>query len=83
MKQRLTILYFQSCSSLDDEIPESLAMDGTFHEFHPPDMSTWRVTIPRIGARPDPDNNKKQYFVFIIDVRRVDMANNGNGAGTI
>lgn len=61
-----------SCSSLDDEIPESLAVDGTFHEFSPPDLSTWRVSIPRIGARPDPENPKKQYFVFIIDIRRVD-----------
>ncbi|GFO18602.1 sorting nexin-14 [Plakobranchus ocellatus] len=37
------------------------------------DLSSWRVTIPRIGARPDPDNPRKQYFVFIIDVRRVDV----------
>ncbi|CAG2204229.1 SNX14 [Mytilus edulis] len=61
-----------SCSSLDDEIPECMAVDGTFQEFHPPDLSTWRVSIPRIGARPDPDNPRKQYFVFIIDIRRVD-----------
>ncbi|CAG2223390.1 SNX14 [Mytilus edulis] len=61
-----------SCSSLDDEIPDCMAVDGTFQEFHPPDLSTWRVSIPRIGARPDPDNPRKQYFVFIIDIRRVD-----------
>ncbi|OWF54898.1 sorting nexin-14-like isoform X2 [Mizuhopecten yessoensis] len=65
-----------SCSSLDDEIPECMAMEGSFQEFTLPDLSTWRVTIPRIGARPDPENNKKQYFVFIIDVRRVDLAHN-------
>ncbi|XP_012936262.1 sorting nexin-14 isoform X1 [Aplysia californica] len=37
------------------------------------DLSSWRVTIPRIGARPDLENPRKQYFVFIVDVRRVDV----------
>ena len=37
------------------------------------DLSSWRVTIPRTGARPDPENFRKQYYVFIIDVRRVDV----------
>ena len=68
---------FQSCSSLDDEIPESMAIDGTFQEFHPPDLSTWRVSIPRTGAISDLDNLKKQYFVFTIDIRRVDDVSKG------
>lgn len=37
------------------------------------DLSSWRVTVPRTGARPDLDNIRKQYYVFIIDVRRVDV----------
>ncbi|KAK7112643.1 sorting nexin-14-like isoform X2 [Littorina saxatilis] len=37
------------------------------------DLSSWRVTIPRTGARPDPDNIRKYYYVFIVDVRRVDV----------
>ncbi|KAH9495459.1 Sorting nexin-14 [Bulinus truncatus] len=41
------------------------------HSLH--DLSSWRVTIPRIGARPDPENPKKQFFVFIIDIRRLDI----------
>ncbi|ESO84230.1 hypothetical protein LOTGIDRAFT_184319 [Lottia gigantea] len=45
------------------------------------DLSTWRVTIPMIGARPDPENMKKQYFVFIIDVARVDIPD-GEGERT-
>ena len=64
---------FQSTSSLEDNISEDSV--EIYHHFEPPDLSTWRVTIPRIGARPDPENPKKQFFVFIIDVRRVDMSN--------
>ncbi|XP_069131952.1 sorting nexin-14-like isoform X2 [Argopecten irradians] len=70
-----------SCSSLDDEVPDSIAMEGSFQEFTLPDLSTWRVTIPRIGARPDPENPRKQYFVFIIDIRRVDLAHNNRSRG--
>ena len=29
------------------------------------DLSSWRVTIPRTGARPDPENFRKQYCVII------------------
>ncbi|KAJ8299813.1 hypothetical protein KUTeg_023873 [Tegillarca granosa] len=57
-----------SVSSIDDQILES-ECEG-FQEFQSHNLSTWRVTIPRTGARPDPENSKKQYFVFIIDVRR-------------
>ena len=37
------------------------------------DLSAWRVTVPMIGARPDPENIKRQFFVFIIEVGRADM----------
>ncbi|GFR71743.1 sorting nexin-14 [Elysia marginata] len=56
--------------SMDEDMDDETgcADDCSMH-----DLSSWRVTIPRIGARPDPDNPRKQYFVFIIDVRRVDV----------
>lgn len=72
-----------SCNSLDDEISESVISDGELPDFTQitiPDLSTWRVSIPRIGARPDPDNFKKQFFVFIIDIRRVDISEDNLGA---
>ncbi|XP_055997437.1 sorting nexin-14-like isoform X2 [Ostrea edulis] len=74
-----------SCNSLDDEISDSVIGDGElpdFTEINIPDLSTWRVSIPRIGARPDPDNMRKQFFVFIIDVRRVDMSNENPGTNS-
>lgn len=80
----ITHIYFvQSCNSLDDEISESVISDGELPDFTQitiPDLSTWRVSIPRIGARPDPDNFKKQFFVFIIDIRRVDISEDNLGA---
>ena len=71
-------IQFQSTSSQEDNVSEDSV--ELFHHLEPPDLSTWRVTIPRIGARPDPENPKKQFFVFIIDVRRVDVSN-GNASG--
>lgn len=37
------------------------------------DLSAWRVTIPDIVAKPDPDNPKKMICMFHIEVRRVDV----------
>ena len=37
------------------------------------DLSAWRVTIPNILAKPEPDNPRKYYQTFSIDVRRVDV----------
>jgi len=37
------------------------------------DLSAWRVTIPKIRAKPEPDNPRKQMFIFCIEVRRVDI----------
>ncbi|XP_052220353.1 sorting nexin-14-like isoform X2 [Dreissena polymorpha] len=59
-----------STSSLDDEVSVS-DLDAALDH----DLSTWRVTIPRLGARPDPENPKKQFFVFIVEIRRVDIPN--------
>ncbi|KAK3101648.1 hypothetical protein FSP39_005188 [Pinctada imbricata] len=73
---RLTIA---SCSSLDDEVSESLELE--LPDFTV-DLSTWRVCIPRVGARPEPDNMKKQFLVFIIDVRRVGMTSSTQINGT-
>ncbi|XP_055877847.1 sorting nexin-14-like isoform X3 [Biomphalaria glabrata] len=54
---------------VEEELEDSsLDCDHSMH-----DLSSWRVTIPRIGARPDPENPRKQYFVFIIDIRRLDV----------
>ncbi|KAK6170027.1 hypothetical protein SNE40_018516 [Patella caerulea] len=48
--------------------------DDIIDKGHPKhDLSTWRVTIPMIGARPDPENMKRQYFVFIIEIGRADV----------
>ncbi|XP_059174499.1 sorting nexin-14-like isoform X2 [Physella acuta] len=55
--------------SIEEELEETLTSGD--HSMH--DLSSWRVTIPRIGARPDPENPRKQYFVFIIDIRRLDI----------
>lgn len=64
-----------SCSSLEDEISYDNFYDWSLNRECPlHDLSTWRVTIPRIGGRPDPDNNRKLFFVFIIDVHRVDVS---------
>ena len=37
------------------------------------DLSAWRVTIPKIRMKPEPDNLRKQVFVFCIEVHRVDI----------
>ncbi|XP_041362664.1 sorting nexin-14-like isoform X2 [Gigantopelta aegis] len=67
----------------EDDLPASLGMVGSVDDededldgdpsspVH--NLSTWRVTIPMIGARPDPENIKRQFFVFIIEVDRADM----------
>lgn len=70
--------FLQSCSSLEDEISYDNFYDWSLNRECPlHDLSTWRVTIPRIGGRPDPDNNRKLFFVFIIDVHRVDVSSDG------
>lgn len=40
------------------------------------DLSAWRVSIPEIVARPDPDNQRKTVYMFNIEVRRVDVLEN-------
>nr|XP_022337041.1 sorting nexin-14-like isoform X1 [Crassostrea virginica] len=68
----------------DDEVPDSMISDGEMPDFTQisiPDLSTYRVSIPRIGARPEPENPKKQFFVFIIDIRRVDMSSENDEKG--
>ncbi|WAR03375.1 SNX14-like protein [Mya arenaria] len=62
-----------SASSLEGGENEVTDLDLAMETFQPHDLSTWRVTIPRLGNRPDPENNKKSFFVFIVDVRRVDV----------
>ncbi|XP_025108729.1 sorting nexin-14-like isoform X2 [Pomacea canaliculata] len=47
------------------------------------DLSSWRVTVPRTGARPDLENIRKQYYVFIIDVRRVDVQEGDKSSWTV
>jgi len=38
------------------------------------DLSAWRVTIPKIRAKPELlDNPRKHMFVFCIEVHRVDI----------
>jgi hypothetical protein len=56
---------------LECEEEEGLHMEGEGRTAR--NLSSWRVTIPRTGARPDPDNIRRQYYVFIIDVRRLDV----------
>ncbi|XP_052800556.1 sorting nexin-14-like [Mya arenaria] len=66
-----------SASSLEGGENEVTDLDLAMETFQPHDLSTWRVTIPRLGNRPDPENNKKSFFVFIVDVRRVDVPDEG------
>lgn len=41
------------------------------------DLSAWRVTIPKIRAKPELDNPRKHVFVFCIQVHRVDITTQG------
>lgn len=40
------------------------------------DLSAWRVSIPQIVPKPDPENNRKNIFVFEIEIRRIDVLEN-------
>jgi len=42
------------------------------------DLSAWRVTVPRIEPRNDP-NTGKSCFVFIVQVQRIDVTSSKNG----
>jgi sorting nexin-14 len=42
-------------------------------ESHLRDLSAWRVTIPKIKTKPEPDNPRKHVFVFCIQVHRLDV----------
>jgi len=42
------------------------------------DLSAWRVTLPRLEPRNDPQSGKA-CFVFIIQVQRIDMASQTDG----
>lgn len=46
----------------------SLLQSGPKH-----DLSAWRVTIPEIASLPEPENPKKFYHTFSVEVRRVDV----------
>jgi len=37
------------------------------------DLSAWRVTIPEILTKSDPDNPKREIHYFVVEVRRVDV----------
>ncbi|XP_053384502.1 sorting nexin-14-like [Mercenaria mercenaria] len=71
-----------SASSLEDEA-QFEDLEHTIEQFTPHDLSTWRVTIPRLGARSDPENPKKQFFVFIVEIRRVEYENEGRSSWTV
>ena len=45
-----------------------LGEDGPKH-----DLSAWRITIPTIATRPEMDNPRKNFYTFVIDVRRLDV----------
>jgi hypothetical protein len=68
---------FKSASSLEDDVQFD-DLEHTLEQFTPHDLTTWRVTIPRLGARPDPENPKKQFFVFIVEIRRLDVTDGKN-----
>ncbi|KAK2154419.1 hypothetical protein LSH36_269g07049 [Paralvinella palmiformis] len=40
------------------------------------DLSAWRVTIPEILTKSDPDNPKREIHYFVVEVRRVDVLEN-------
>ncbi|CAH1794558.1 unnamed protein product [Owenia fusiformis] len=57
----------------EDEVPVAMIEDdGPLR-----DLSTWRVSIPHVEGRLEPDNPKKQFYVFVIEVNRVDVAVEG------
>ena len=37
------------------------------------DLSAWRVTVPELIAAPEPDNPRRSYAAFLVEVRRVDV----------
>ena len=52
---------------LDDDQSDELSADNLC------DLSAWRVSIPKIRAKPELDNPRKHVFVFCIEVHRVDI----------
>jgi len=52
---------------LDDDQSDELSADKLC------DLSAWRVSIPKIRAKPELDNPRKHVFVFCIEVHRVDI----------
>ncbi|XP_060564967.1 sorting nexin-14-like [Ruditapes philippinarum] len=71
-----------SASSLEDDAQFD-DLEHTLEQFTPHDLTTWRVTIPRLGARPDPENPKKQFFVFIVEIRRLDVTDDGHSVWNV
>ncbi|GAB6032639.1 Sorting nexin-14 [Chamberlinius hualienensis] len=61
-----------------DELKLGLDMDvnGEMDDLSVRDLSAWRVFIPRVETRKDERN--KLYYVFIIEVHRIDIKNKGD-----
>lgn len=59
-------------SELDD------SEDATYKDNEVRDLSAWRITLPRLEPRNDPQTGKA-CFVFIIQVQRIDMASQTDG----
>ncbi|KAK3581483.1 hypothetical protein CHS0354_031816 [Potamilus streckersoni] len=83
MQEDADTVTITSNSSIEDEVVSAQDSHEENQEIHPHDLSTLRVSIPRLGARPEPDNPHKQFYVFIVDVRRVDMATEGRSHWTV
>lgn len=72
------------------QVKEELTQTNRYQEADPEegepvhDLSSWRVTIPRTGARSDPENVRKlSYYVFIIDLRRIDVQEGDKSSWTV
>jgi len=56
------------CVCVQGEVSDAPIIDSPLRN-----LSAWRVSIPEVQLKPDPDNPKKTIFVFAIEVRRVDV----------
>lgn len=61
---------------LTSGIPSSpVKLTGDRQPLH--NLSAWRVSIPSVVQRPDPDNPRKVIYVFLVEVWRLDVSEGG------
>ncbi len=83
---RLTLVCFQDEDDIDQDetLTTSVAASaskghhnlGSILEYR--DLSAWRVSIPRLATKAD--ENGKKYFIFVIEVQRIDITSTQDNA---